>query len=142
MRSAEWADQTVSLGSCAEFRVPSAEQRFWSPQLSVQAEPESDGNTRLHCRYSPRPEVWTLCMFVYSLGAFGICAAAMAGYVQWTLNSTPWAWVGVPVGVALIAAVHGASLVGQTLSRDQMEMLRERLDMTIDRSGLLAGPAS
>jgi len=58
--------------------------------------------------------------------------AMIVGYVQWTLGYTPWSLSAVPIGVLLIACLHLASMVGQSLSADQMTLLRGRLDRALE----------
>ncbi len=131
--SPELRGHAVSAGRCVEFMIDQGEQRFWSPHLSVQVhESESGSGAQIYGRFAPRPEVWTMFMFVYFLTAFGSCAAAVYGYVQWILGSPPWAALAIPVGLLTIASIHLASLVGQGLSADQMTLLRQRFDRAIE----------
>ena len=123
---------TMSAGRCAEFRVPEKERRFWSPYLSVQAQDTSDGCI-LRGRFAPRPEIWTMFMFVYFLMAFAILFGASFGYVQWTLGYSPWGFLAVPIGALVIVLLHAASLVGQRLSSDQTEQLRRQFDELLRR---------
>ena len=118
---------TMSAGRFAEFRVPESERRFWSPYLSVQVEDTGDGSL-LRGRFSPRPEIWTMFMFVYFVMTFAIFFGAALGYVQWTLGDSPWGFLAVPIGILVIVLLHAASLVGQRFSSDQTVQLREELD--------------
>jgi hypothetical protein len=116
---------------CAELFVAESERRFWSPHLSIQVEDKDNGSV-LSGRFSPRAEVWTLIMFVYFLMAFAVVFGSAYGYVQWLLGETPWGLLAVPAGIAVIVLLHIASIVGQRLSEDQMEMLRERLNVLLE----------
>ena len=122
-----------TAGACVDLRVPADERRFWSPHLNVQASDNGSGS-QLFCRFSPRPEIWTMFMAIYLVTACVIFAAAIYGYVQWFLGDTPWALVLIPIGVMLILALHVASLIGQGWSSDQMDQLRGRLDELIKRA--------
>ena len=121
---------TMSAGRCAEFRVPESERRFWSPYLSVQLQDTVDGSV-LRGRFSPRPEIWTMFIFVYFLMTFAIFFGAAFGYVQWSMGDSPWGFLAVPIGVIVIALLHTASLIGQRLSSDQTVQLREELDLLV-----------
>jgi len=121
---------TMSAGRCAEFRVPESERRFWSPYLSVQLQDTVDGSV-LRGRFSPRPEIWTMFIFVYFLMTFAIFFGAAFGYVQLTLDYSPWGFLAVPIGILVIVLLHVASLVGQQLSSDQTVQLREQLDLVL-----------
>jgi len=139
-----WAE---SAGRVIDFKIAKAEQRFWSPHLSVQigdletshefdpipAEtiPVDAPRAHLVARFSPRPEVWTMFMAIYFSTTICMFAAAIYAYVQWAMGAAPWALIGLPIGTVMIATLHLASLIGQGLSSDQMALLRERLDHTI-----------
>ena len=121
---------TMSAGRSAEFRVPESERRFWSPYLSIQVQDTADGCV-LRGRFSPRPEIWTMFIFVYFVMTFAIFFGAAFGYVQWTLDYSAWGFLAVPIGILVIALLHVASLVGQRLSSDQTVQLRDQLDLLL-----------
>ncbi len=134
IQSPELEGQAESAGPCLDFKIEAADRRFWSPHLCISLS-DSEGTeetTEVHGRFSPRPEIWTLIMATYFGTITFAFFAAIYGYVQWSLGQTPWALGVVPVGVALIAALHLASLVGQRLSSDQMELLRSRFDRSVE----------
>ena len=120
-----------SAGTCIDFKIDPAQQRFWSPHLSVQLSDE-DAGSQLFGRFSPRPEIWTMFMAIYAVVTIAIFGALIYGYVQWFMGANPWALVIVPLGVLIIGGLHLASLVGQSLSSDQMDLLRQRLDQVIN----------
>ena len=122
-----------SAGDCVDLKVAADERRFWSPHLNVQASQVENGS-QLFCRFSPRPEVWTMFMAIYLVTACLIFAASIWGYVQWFLGHTPWALAFIPVGLIGILVLHVASLIGQGLSADQMDQLRARLDALIAKA--------
>ena len=122
-----------SAGACVDLKVPPEERRFWSPHLNVQAS-DVDQGSQLYCRFSPRPEIWTMFMAIYLVITCLIFAASIWGYVQWFLGQTPWALLFIPFGLVGILGLHVVSLVGQGLSADQMDQLRARLDDLLVRS--------
>ena len=119
-----------AVGHCADFAVPPNEARFWSPHLSIQVY-ESEKGCELIGRFSPRPQIWTAFMFFYLVMVFMMSGAAIFAYVQWFMGHTPWALILIPVGLFTIIGLHAASLIGQSLSEDQMETLRGQLDRAI-----------
>ncbi|TWU23323.1 hypothetical protein Pla52o_28590 [Novipirellula galeiformis] len=126
----EGIENAKAAGDCAEFTVKIEDQRFWSPHLSVQVSNTETGS-QLYARFAPRPEVWTFFMMVYFMTVFFMFVGGIYGYVQWFMGGTPWGLLLVPAGVVGIAVIHVASLVGQGLSKDQMEQLRDQLDRTV-----------
>lgn len=119
-----------SAGRCVDYRIAASDRRFWSPHLSVQVS-DRDGHSELLGRYSPRPEIWTMFMGIYCIAIVVAFAAVIYGYVQWMMGHSPWAILAAPVGMAVIASLHVASVIGQNLSADQMALLRSQLDQTL-----------
>lgn len=136
IRSPELSGLAESAGPCLDFKIERADRRFWSPHLSVQLSEMTveDGETatEIFGRFSPRPEIWTGVMLTYLSALCLMLFAAVFGYAQWALGSRPWVLVAVPVGFILIGAIHAASLIGQSLSADQMHLLRARFDRAIE----------
>ena len=131
IKTPELTDYVVSAGQCIDYKIEEADRRFWSPHLSVQLNDTDDG-AEVFGRFSPRPEIWTMFMAIYFVAAITIFGALIYAYVQWTLGSYPWALIAVPICVAIIVSLHAASLIGQGLSTDQMQLLRSRLDRTME----------
>ena len=131
IKTPELSDSVVSAGQCVDYKIEEADRRFWSPHLSVQLH-DTESGAEVYGRFSPRPEIWTMFMAIYFAAATTIFGALIYGYVQWTLGSTPWALVMVPISLVTIFGLHAASLIGQGLSSDQMHVLRSRLDRTLE----------
>ena len=133
IQSDELSAHAESAGWVIDFQIESADQRFWSPHLSVQLncidEPQS---SEAFCRFSPRPEIWTMVMAIYLVAACCFFAALIFGFVQWSMGNPPWSLVVVPISIVVIAGLHLDSLIGQGWSRDQMDLLRSRWDRTLE----------
>lgn len=125
IQAQEFRQQVKSASRCVDFTIAQQDQRFWSPHLSVQIS-DTDSGSVIFGRFSPRPEIWTMFMAIYSFMALVVFGAAIYGYAQWALQSQPWALVLMPVGILVIGLLHIASLIGQRLSSDQIRLLLER----------------
>lgn len=148
--------RAVTAGTCVEIAPPKDETRFWSPHLSVQISdvPESGhdhvssalvssedspaGRSQLFGRFSPRPEIWTFCMFLYFALGLLFCGGLLVVYVQWSLGRAISAVWALPIAILGILGLHIASWIGQGLSKHQMIELREQLDQILE----LAVPSS
>jgi len=129
----QFANESMGSGRFVDLVIDEADRRIWSPQLSIQIEGRDDGSV-LRGRFSPRPDLWTFIMFVYFFVSFLMLFGAALGYVQWTMDDRPWGLWAVPVGVVIIAGLHGASQIGQRLGQEQMRQLRSRLDDLVQRA--------
>ncbi len=133
------ADPDIDL--IGQVKAPSAFIRFpeerctlLSPHLNLQLI-EEDGETILHGRFSPRPNVWTGFMALFFiLGMLGLIGLVY-GLAQLTLGGSPWAVWAAPVSIALIAFIYGAAFIGQGLSSEQMYELRSFVDAAVRDSG-------
>ncbi len=123
--SSQFADESMGAGRFVDLVVDEADRRIWSPQLSIQIE-DLDGGSVLRGRFSPRPDLWTFIMFVYFFMAFLM--------LQWTMADLPWGLWALPVGLVIIAGLHGASQIGQRLGQEQMHQLRSRLDDLVGKA--------
>ncbi len=131
--SDELAAHAESAGRVIDYKVELAERRFWSPHLSIQLNRLDDSPlTEAYCRFSPRPEIWTMVMAVYMVAACCLFGALIFAFVQWMMGNTPWALLVVPAAIGVIIALHIASLIGQGWSRDQMQLLRSRWERTVE----------
>jgi hypothetical protein len=136
LRSSELASVAETAGSVVDYKVESKDRRFWSPHLSVHLTPaEPPSQTEAFCRFSPRPEIWTLVMAVYMVAACCLFAALILALVQVMMGNAPWALLVVPVSAVSIGGLHAASLIGQSWSRDQMELLQSRWQRTLEIAG-------
>ena len=110
-----------------ELFVEEEERTFWSPHLSVQVE-EADSGSRLHGRYAPHPEVWTLFVFLYAVFGFAAVGGLGWGFAQSVLGQPMWGLLVTPAALLAIAALYWGARLGQRRTSAQMERLRERLD--------------
>lgn len=116
------------LTTQAELTTRRAQAHFWSPYLSVEMSRDDDGRWRLRGRFAPEPNVWILFMGIYGILGMGGLAGLMYGLSQWIVREPPWALVGVPVSLALIAFTYGAAFIGQGLGAAEMYTLRSFVD--------------
>ena len=132
MESAPGSRRCKSKGRCAELFIADEDRKLWTPYLSVQAEDEPDGSTRLHGRFAPYPEVWTFFMFAYGVGWFAVLFGGAFGYAQWVSGESAWGLWGVAVGGVVVLGLHIVSALGQRLGSGAMRELRSRLDLLLE----------
>lgn len=103
--------------------VPAGTRQFWSPYLSLEAQPTESG-VRLHGRFSPKPAIWTGFMLSYialiTAGCFGLMFAVSLAMV----GGSPV--VASVLGLLFLLAALGlylSSQFGQRIARAQMDEL-------------------
>lgn len=133
------ANNYLGKGRWCEIHLPAEERRVWTPHLSLRVDHGQDGGSSVFVRFAPKPEIWTLFVFAYSLLSFAALFAATLGYVQWASDESAWGFTVALGSVAGIVLLHLASLLGQRLSEGQTRALLEQLEQVV--AGLPATPA-
>ncbi len=116
-----------------ELRVPDADRRLWSPQLTVDVTPTDEGS-RIWARFGPDPHVWTFYIALHAISVFGAFVCLAFGISQWVAGGSPWVLYLTPLSVVLSGLVHGAAYVGQGLGSQQMYKVRVFLEEAIAQS--------
>lgn len=66
--------------------VPKNVDHFWSPQLNIEIEPVREGKCLVKGFFGPKPQVWTLFVFVHSTVGIAFLVFAVMLYVKWSLG--------------------------------------------------------
>ncbi len=114
----------------ATLYLPHEEQHYWSPQLRLSLEKTENGSL-LRGLYGPRPSVWTMFVFFYSLIAFAIMVISIIGLSNITLDkSGAILWL-VPVLILVFLSLYFVSYSGQKMGQDQMVTLHDFVEKSI-----------
>jgi hypothetical protein len=126
----------------AELTTHRDEAHFWSPHLSLELIDRGDGAWAVKGRFAPEPNVWILFMSVYGILAMAAIAGLMYGTSQALVGEKPWALLGAPAGLALMAFTYGAAFIGQGLGAEEMYQLRSFVDDCVSAAERLEGPGA
>jgi hypothetical protein len=110
--------------------VAESEQRFWSPWLNVEVRPSGEGSS-LVGRFSPHPSVWTGFAFAYLALVMVLLLSLSFSVAMHLSGSSPWTLVFSGGAVLVMAAMWGASQLGQRWAHAQMETLRGALETAV-----------
>jgi len=66
--------------------VPKEDKHFWSPQLHIEIEKETDATTILKGLFGPKPQVWTFFMFIHFAVAITFFVFLVIAYSKYTLD--------------------------------------------------------
>jgi len=128
-------DHFLMFGEYGELHLDPAEHRLWSPHLSFYVL-ERENACYIHGRFPPRLDVWTSVWIAYLATLFSVFFGAIIAYVQWTLDEPMWGLIIVAVGLLVLMTLYVVANVGQQLSSDQMESLRDRLQTILRDAGI------
>lgn len=108
----------------AVIKISKKLQHFWSPQLSISMEQE-ESTTIVRGLYGPKPSVWTMFIFFYSIIGFSTLIVAMVGLTRLSLEkSSEILWL-APVGILLLALIYLGSTTGKKIGKDQLQILHQ-----------------
>lgn len=102
---------------------------YWSPQLSFRVEAAIEGQEQsvISGLVGPRPEVWTMFMFIYfTIGVLGFFASSY-GIIQWTLGNYSHLVLVLPLTIILLLTAYGVGKYGESLAKEQIEILKQFL---------------
>lgn len=116
----------------AELHLPECQIRYWSPHLTLGF--EEDGLiTRIHGRFAPRQQVWTLVWVLYLLLAFSAFFLAMFELAFWMMGQSSWFGIAGIVAILGVGAIYLTSQIGQQWSEDQMIALKSDWQQLIEQ---------
>ncbi|MCB9297307.1 MAG: hypothetical protein H6559_29900 [Lewinellaceae bacterium] len=120
------ADHHVTL------KIPYDKQHFWSPQLALEVETHESGQGALiRGLFGPRPSVWLMFVFMYSIIGVICLFVAITGFSQVSLGiPAPVLWV-LPVGAGLAIFLYLSAKTGERLGKDEMQQLKRFLDEVV-----------
>jgi hypothetical protein len=108
------------------LRIPLNEQHYWSPQLDLDIESQENGS-QIKGLFGPRPSVWFMYVFFYSLMAFISSVVAIMGFSQLNLGlSAKILWI-LPLMFLLFIFAYSTARAGQKLGLDEMIKLYDFL---------------
>lgn len=122
-------DGTV-FDTSAVLRIPPNRRHFWSPELQVGVDSDSDGSL-VSGLFGPRPGVWSMYVALYAFVLFVAIMGGSFGASQIMLGQAPLAFWSLPASVTAALAVYGIGRVGRRLGREQIQELDSFLNRTL-----------
>ena len=68
--------------------VAQKDEHFWSPQLHLEILEVDKNKTELKGLFGPKPQVWTLFMFIHFIIGISFLGFGVLLYTRWSLNET------------------------------------------------------
>lgn len=120
-----------TLENHAYLRIPDEDQHYWSPEFHVTVEKQEEGSL-IRGIVGPKPKVWTMFMFFYSVVIVLFFLGTAMGVSQWMLGmDSPMLW-SIPACIILWGLIVTAAKIGQQKGKKQMIKLWRFLDHAID----------
>lgn len=123
------------------MKMEESQQHFWSPQLGLAVEPLENGGSLIRGLYGPRPQIWTMFVFLYAAISMGTLAMLIWGLSQHlVLHTYPWALWFVPGGLLTVGGIYLLTQFGQKLSFPQMEEIHNQFHSTLSGFEVMEPP--
>lgn len=112
--------------------VPSDQDHFWSPQLHVEVVQGETNLGMVKGLFGPKPQVWTLFMFLhFAIGILFLIFLTML-YVRWTLDANMIFSIVMVVTLPIIWIIlYVVGRLGRNKGKSQMEELHQFLIKTL-----------
>ena len=121
-----------TLENNAYLKIPAEEQHYWSPEFHVTVE-KNDKGALVRGVVGPKPKVWTMFMFFYSIVIVLFFLGTAMGVSQYMLGmDSPMLW-SIPACIILWVLILIAAKFGQYKGKAQMIRLWRFLDNVIDK---------
>lgn len=110
------------LDNHAYIKIKEKEQHYWSPELHINVEETKEGSL-IRGVAGPKPKIWTMFMFFYSVVVVIFVLGGSLGLSQWSLDmAAPWLW-SIPASVLAWFSILGAAKYGQFKGNNQLILL-------------------
>ncbi|MCL7755023.1 GTP-binding protein [Polaribacter sp. Z022] len=130
-------EQTTYKGSIVDghifIRVSKKEEHFWSPQLHLEIIEKTNKSSLLKGLFGPKPQVWTLFMFVHFVIGISFLGFGVMLYSKLSLNEP----IVLPVIMMVFLPLFWTLLyflgkIGKSTGKQQMEGLHDFMIQVID----------
>jgi len=115
--------------------VPIEENHFWSPQLNIEIEQKKEGKAIVKGLFGPKPQVWTLFMFIHFAAAVSFIGFSVMVYVQWSLKSNYSFALSMVIALPILWFVlYFLGRIGKKTGHKQMNELHEFMMKTLEKN--------
>ncbi|WP_240914645.1 GTP-binding protein [Polaribacter sp. 11A2H] len=114
--------------------IPVRKSHFWSPQLHFEIVEVSESSSTLKGLFGPKPQVWTLFMFVHFVVATLFLGVGVFAYVQYRLAESLVFPIAILVALPLIwLLLYFLGSIGKETGKNQMKELHSLLITIIEQ---------
>lgn len=103
----------------------------WTPQMDINFEEVSKGQTLVRCLIGPTPGIWTL----FAAGYIGFSLLGLTGltlgFAQLSLQQDAWGFWAVPFALLAMAFMFSIERTGRARAQDDMRLLKDFVDKAL-----------
>lgn len=123
-------DETTFRGNIVDghifISVPKKDEYFWSPQLHLESLENTENTSQLKGLFGPKPQVWTLFMFVHFVIGISFLGFCVLFYTRISLNDSIFFPLIMMIALPLIWIVlYFLGKIGKDTGKNQMKNLHD-----------------
>tara|TARA_R110002096_G_scaffold413482_1_gene614341 strand:+ start:40 stop:564 length:525 start_codon:yes stop_codon:yes gene_type:complete len=113
--------------------VSKKDEHFWSPQLHLEILEKTDKTSTLKGLFGPKPQVWTLFMFIHFIIGFSFLAFCVVLYTKFSLKESLFFPITMIIVLPFIWIVlYMLGKIGKDTGKNQMKNLHDFMINTIN----------
>ena len=113
--------------------VPKKEEHFWSPQLNMEIVEADNNKSILKGLFGPKPQVWTLFMFIHFIVGIPFLIFAVMLYVNWSLERDFILALMMVIFLPILWAVlYFLGRIGKSTGHNQMDDLHDLMTSILE----------
>lgn len=113
--------------------IPESKSHFWSPQLHFEVVKLDENSSTIKGLFGPKPQVWTLFMFVHFLVATMFLGFCVMAYVRHRLDESIFFPIAMLVVLPLVwILLYFLGKIGKDTGKNQMKELHDFLIKIIE----------
>jgi len=114
--------------------VPEEENHFWSPQLHLEIEETPEGKALVKGLFGPKPQVWTLFIFIHFAIGIAFLIFLVVAYSKWKLNENAVFPIVMLIVLPLIwTLLYFLGRLGKSTGQQQMDELKSFMQETLEK---------
>ena len=113
--------------------VPKKEDHFWSPQLNLEVLATENGASLVKGLFGPKPQVWTLFMFIHFVVGISFLIFAVMLYVKWSLEKSIVMSLMMVILLPIIwTTLYFLGRIGKSTGHGQMDELHDLMQDVLE----------
>ena len=127
---------TKQSGNIFFMDVPKVEEHFWSPQLQIEVIKDKTTNkTIIKGILGPKPQIWTMFMFIHFILALAFIVFFVLFYVKWSLDKDYSFYKYILISIPIIWVImYFIGQIGKKIAYNQMLELNDFLMQTLNKT--------
>ncbi len=113
--------------------VPKKDEHFWSPQLNIEIVEVAENTSILKGLFGPKPQVWTLFMFIHFVVGLAFMIFGVMLYVKWSLDESFVLPLMMVIFLPLLwILLYFLGRIGKSTGHNQMDDLHDLMTNIIE----------